>query len=128
MTGDMIDDAREACDAWRDATDLVRMRFRVAWDIERMHDQRGRLWGVDGGVVYRAKGTDTRVEGLARCGMATRDGVTLLRSSDGCEVTAFSWALRDDGRITQRLDAYDVWLDIERATGAGEDPDAYEVP
>lgn len=124
----MIERARGACDAWRDATDLVRMHFDVPWEIEYVTDARWRLWGVVGGAVYIAARLWTRAEGLARAGMAERGGMTLLRSTDGGAVTALSTALRDDGRIAQRLDADELHLDIERATGAGEDPDAYEVP
>lgn len=125
--GDIITGAREACDAWRDATDLVRYRFGVAWDIEQVVDARGHLWGVVEGVVYIAAKLWTRVEGLARMGMAARDGVTILRSTEGYAVTALSTHMRDDGRIAQRLDADELWLAIDHAEGRGEDPEAYEV-
>lgn len=125
--GDIITGAREACDAWRDATDLVRYRFGVAWEIEQVVDARGKLWGVVEGVVYLAAKLWTRMESLARMGMATRDGVTILRSTAGDVVTALSTHMRDDGRIAQRLDADELWLAIDHAEGRGEDPEAYEV-
>ena len=129
---DAVDAAKRAFDAWREASfNLADALNYYVEDVRGVADHRRAQWGIVDGTVRlmsRARGLRPPLHrGQERYGVSC-DGLSAFPTHDLGYLVIVDNALRDDGAVMQRLDAVDMCLAMELADGAGEDPDAYEVP